>query len=654
MPARPDPRWLRPALLLALAPSLLAFDYGTPILVRSEADIIELEYLGELDEELRDQLLDLLDHRVDLNTASREDLYLLPDVTYSMVDAIMARREREPFRNTRELRDVVGRRTWTQVKPFVLAMEVAEPPEPVTGSVSVRYLDKLQDDRPPVVYLKTREKYRKWLEVGLLVAEEDDLYGVEYGDSGITVEGKRPKVALERIYASVDRGSWELIVGHYAAGFGQRLTFDVTDKQRPHGFYTDLKIYEDYENYDSYSISRRLMGVAASTERHLGEGDVALQLTVFASSNPQDLYYTYFSPHDYTVTGEDEVDYPTFPWVYREDILGLNASLWWSKRTHLGATAWGGHVDKAFDFDFTGTPIPNRDFYGAAGIDGAWGQGIVDLLGEVAVTDTGGLGARVEGVVDPGIIESSLALRYYGTDFDNPHSRGQSEPDQFGWTTYDEVDYVISGGDRDRDEIGPQLKFVFDPFGWLRIRGKGDLWMVPSEELTHSYIEGRVDIDPVAWGGLDLVAYMRDKDLSQGGREQDYDDDDGAGSRSALGVGLRAQPIEDLIFQAFAKQIFEDSSTYSDEFMKDRYIWGKLTWDITESWEVAGRFKLYDERIDTHDAGKEYSSWYGQVRARLFDSLTLFGRYEQVRDLDDPDADPNPEHKLKLGTDFRF
>mgnify|MGYP002639768399 CR=1 FL=1 len=648
-------RRMAPLLLLAAVPTLLAFDYGTSILVRSEADIIELEYMGEIDEELRDQLLDLFDNPLDLNTASREDLVLLPEVTYGLADRIVERRGDRSFDNARQVREVVGRSIYNEIKPFVTTMKVPEPPEPIKGTVSVRYLDKFQDDKPPVASIKAKVRYHKWLEAGVLVAEEQGVYGVSYDNDAITVQGMRPQVSLERVYATIDRGDWAVMMGHYKAGFGQRLTFDVTDKQRPHGFYQDLKITEDYEDYDSYSVSRRLLGVAASTERHLGAEGPTLDLTFFASSNPHDLYYTYFSPHDYTVTGDEDVLYPTFPLVYREDIVGLNASLIWAKRIHAGFTGWGGHVSKAYDFEFTGTPIPNRDFYGALGVDGAYGLGMVDVFGEVAVTDTGGLGARAETVIDPGMIEASVAMRYYGEGFDNPHSRGSAEPDQYRCDDDGgELDCEITGGDRDRDEIGPQVKLVFDPFGWIRLRAKGDVWRVPSEQITHSYVEGRLDIDPIDYVGLDFVAYLRDKDISTGGRDQDYDDSDGQGAKSALGAGLTVQPVDPLIVQAFAKQVWEDSSAYTDGFMNDRYAWGKVIWDVTEDVELAGRVKFYDERIDTHDAGMEYWSVYGQARGKLFGQLTLFARYEQIHDLDNPEADPNPEHKLKVGGDFRF
>ena len=661
MPRSLTPQRVTPLLLLTTVPSLLAFDYGGPILVRSESDIIELEYSGEIDEELRDQLLDLFDNPLDLNTASRDDLVLLPEVTYGLADRIIERRSDRAFDNARQVRDVVGRSIYNQLKPFVTTMKVPEPPEPIKGQISARYLDNYSDDKPPMVSLKAKVRYHKWLEAGVLVAEEQGVYGVSYDNDTITVEGVRPVVSLERVYASIDRGDWAVMMGHYKAGFGQRLTFDVTDKQRPHGFYQDLRYTEDYEGYDSYSVSRRLLGVAASTERQLGAEGPRLDLTFFASSNPHDLYYTYFDPHDYSVTGDDVVEYPSFPWVYREDIVGVNASLFWAKRIHAGFTGWGGHVSKAFEFDFTNTPIPNRDFYGALGVDGAYGVGMVDVLGEVAITDTGGLGARAESVVDQGMVEASVAMRYYGEGFDNPHSRGKSEPDQYGRDeSFEEYDYVIAGGDRDRDEIGPQVQVIFDPYGWIRLRAKGDLWHVPSQDINHAYAEARLDLDPIEYIGLDVVGYIRDKDIAEGGRDQSYQY--GSGGKNALGVGLTSQPVEPLIIQLFAKQVWEDSSgdAYSDSFMLHRYAWGKIIWDVTGDVELTLRCKWYDERIDTDGTGKEYWSAYGQARGKLFNKLTLLARYEQQHVLypdDEPDLTEEQlatEHKLKVGVDFRF
>jgi len=665
---------LAPLLLLATAPSLLAFDYGTPILVRSESDIIELEYSGEIDEEMRDQLLDLFDNPLDLNTVSREDLALLPEITYGLADRIIERRNKGAFDNPRQVRDVVGRSIYNQIKPFVTTMKVPEPPEPLKGVVSARYLDNFSDDKPPMASLKAKVRYQKWLEAGVLIAEEQGPYGVSYDPLPITVEGMRPVASLERIYAEIDRGDWSVIVGHYKAGFGQRLTFDVTDKQRPHGFYQDLRYTEDYEGYDSYSVSRRLLGVAARTQRSLGVEGPRFDLTVFASSNPHDLYQNYFEPGVLTSDGkkyqdlseDQDLSHVTFPWVYREDIIGLNASLFWAKRIHAGFTGWGGHVSESFDLTFKNTPVPNRDFYGALGLDGAYGRGMLDLYGEVAVTDTGGVGARAESVVDQGMVEASLAMRYYGQGFDNPHSRGKSQADQYGYDdTMEHYDYIDSGGYRDRDEIGPQAQVVFDPYGWIRMRVKGDLWHVPSQGVSHAYVEGRLDLDPIEYVGLDVVAYMRDKDISTSGRIESYEDDeDPAGSKNALGIGLTSQPVEPLILQVFAKQVWEDSNspqgTYDDIYMKHRYAWGKIIWDVTGDVELTVRGKVYDERMTFDALGKEYWSVYGQARGKLFGKLTLLARYEQEHVLfpeletDLSEDDLAPERKLKVGVDFRF
>lgn len=165
------------ALLALLMPCLLGFDYGAPILVRSDGDIHELYYLGEIDAELRDQLLALLDDPIDLNTASREEIHLLPEITYARADAIITQRDQQFYTTPRQLRDLVGRRTWNQVKPFVVTSKFPAPSEPIKGSVSLRYTDQLDDQRAPVVYVKSRQRYHKWLEAGLILAEQSDLYG---------------------------------------------------------------------------------------------------------------------------------------------------------------------------------------------------------------------------------------------------------------------------------------------------------------------------------------------------------------------------------------------------------------------------------------------------------------------------------------------
>lgn len=467
--------WLLPALWL-----LLAFDYGTPILIRTETDVYELEAAGEIDEEYRNQLLDLVTDPLDPNRATREELYLLPGVTWKLA-------------------------------------------------------------------------------------------------------GRRPVVSLERAFVSLEKGGWTAFAGHYMAGFGQRLTFDVTDRARPDGLRHDLKLYEDYEKYDSYSVGTRLLGLAGARRWSLPESR-ELELTLFTSFNPHDLYTSYFQPNDFTITDPDEPEFSTatMPRLYREDLAGVNATVHGARGGHVGFTAWGGRAVKQFDFDFTNRPIPNRSFYGAAGADFAASAGLADFYGEAAVTDSGGTAARVETVLSPSLLELSAAFRYYGPEYDNPHSRGRSQPDTVGYYESESDDDMVAGGHRDRDEWGPQVQLTADPFSGLRLRLKGDLWQrrtLPVDDFWNAYAESRIDIDPLSWLGLDLVGSLRDKDIAVSGREYAYsysssDDQTEAemekGQKMAAGAGLRLDPGDRVVLQVFGKHTWEDHSSYDEDFARHR------------------------------------------------------------------------------------
>ena len=638
--------------LVALVPLLTAFDYGTPIHVRTEEDLYQLELDGEIDVDQRDTLLQLLDEPLDLAVASWDELQLLPGVTAEFADAVIAARERSPLLRASDVEPVVGTRVWRQCGLFVRGGGGGGPGG-VGGHVALRALEQLQDSRFPVVYLKGRTWVGDWLDVGVLVAEQEDLVGVEYGGSTVIADDFRPRVALERAHALVERRSWAVIAGHYQAGFGQGLVFDVTDRVRPHGFRPDLRLNEDYEDRDSYSVSRRLLGLAGRAVIDLHNGD-QLDLVLFGSVAPHDLYFGDLDPNDLKVTSGEEVTHPTFPAVYREDLLGLGAAWRWTSRSHVGVTGWFGRAVKAYEFDFTGTPIPNRPLYGAIGADVAVQVRQSDLFAEVAVTDSGGVGTRAEWLVTPPGAEISMAARYYGAGFDNPHSRGRSQPDEFG-RTEDEGE-VLPGGKRDRDEVGPQLRLVAAPLAWLHLVGKGDLWAAPSTGIVNLYAEGRADLDPLPWLGADLFVSTRDKDLTEGGREFTYsdgDEDTEKGHRVALGAGLRLSPLESFTLQTFVKDAYEDSDDHDDAYLHTVYTWTRLRWAPFEWLALTARLKVLQEDLADPDSGEHYLDLYGQVALRLPGRVLLLARYDVRRDLGEP-AEPETIHKLKACAEVRF
>ncbi len=645
-------------VVIAAAPLLLGFDYGTQVLVSSEAEIHELEVLGEIGEEERDQLLDLWRDPVELNAADRERLQMLPDVTYALADAIVARRSERPFQRPGQLREVLGAAVFAQCRPFVVVETEAERTATARGRVSTRAYDRLRDQRFPVIQLKGRVGVQRWLDAGVLVAEQEDLVGVEYLEDGILAEGKAPKVSLERVHAAASHGRAGVIVGHYAAGFGQRLTFDVTDRERPHGFYADLAVREDDAKHDSYSNFRRLLGLASRFEIPLPRGR-ELDLTLFGSINPHDIYQNDVSlgSESYRATGEEELSHVTFPHLYREELGGLNVTLRITSRSHVGLTAWGGRVVKRLDFDFTGEPTPNRPFYGALGADMALQIGLFDLRGEVALTDSGGLGTRWEGILAPRAAEVSLAMRYYGSGFDNPHSRGRSHADEMA-SHEDEEGALIPGGKKDKDEVGPQLRAVWQPLGWLRLRATGDLWHRPSLDVTSFLLAGRVDVDPAPWLGVDLLTGITDKDMSTGGRDQVYDNEDGEmgrGQRTYLGLGTRIAVADRLRFQLSFRAAWEDTDDSPEEYATTVYGWLKMSWDIADWAFFALRVKAYDGQPDDFSMRRSVAG-YAQLRFRIGGRVTLGGRYELVQDLEQPSGaeERNPEHLLRAELALRI
>ncbi|MBN1334728.1 MAG: hypothetical protein JXB39_02075 [Deltaproteobacteria bacterium] len=641
--------------LFAALPWLVAFDYGTSVLISTEDDIYALEYDGEIDEEQRDVLLALLAEPLDPNTATREALQRLPDVTYGMADAIVAARALDPFVQASDLRAIVGRRVWRRIQPFVEVPEPRARVTPLSGVASLRVLDRFADDKAPPGYVRARVKVDRWLEGGLVAAEHPSLYGPDYTGTTPVFEGYGTRVSLKRAHVAARRPTGSVVAGHYGVGFGQRLTFDETDLERPDGWTTDLRITESAK-HDGLSVPKRLLGVAASLDRPLESG-LSLRATAWGSANPHDLYYTSLDPHDSTVSGGEEVQYPTFPRVYREDLVGLHAALCRGTRSRVGVTAWGGRAVKAYDYVFRSFDLPDRAFYGAVGVDGAWSRGILDLYGEAALTDTGGAAARVESVWNPPEAEITVAVRSYGVGFDNPHSRGSSQPDTLsGWDPEDWPDVAEeSTGKRDRDELGPQVKVVWDPASWLRVRTRADAWQRRTQDVWNAWMETRIDLDPFERAGFDLSGSFTDKDLSTGGAGIPYDsgtdDEPDQGCKVGAGAGLRLEPVDPLRIQAWYKTSLESTRQTARPFQRDHYGWIRATWDLTDDHEVSVRGKVYEERLG-EEAGVAYWSLHGQVRAKLPGRVTLWAHYERVWDLDDPAADP--EQILKAAADVRF
>ena len=82
------------AFALAMAPLMArGAEYEIFIDVRDEEELYDLWVTDQISEDTFNTLVELLRRGVDLNQASREDLYALPNLSFEDVDAILSYRE---------------------------------------------------------------------------------------------------------------------------------------------------------------------------------------------------------------------------------------------------------------------------------------------------------------------------------------------------------------------------------------------------------------------------------------------------------------------------------------------------------------------------------------------------------------------------------
>jgi hypothetical protein len=145
--------------VLLLARPALAYEYPVPIYVSNEDDILELYFAQDITEEEQNQLLKLLQEPIELNSATREDIYNLPGITWSMADAIIARRKTTPFRRLNDVKRVPGVSAdiIMQIKSFVdivppKAPKAAKGKKPKKGKAPKKSFEVFEGIRGTVNY----------------------------------------------------------------------------------------------------------------------------------------------------------------------------------------------------------------------------------------------------------------------------------------------------------------------------------------------------------------------------------------------------------------------------------------------------------------------------------------------------------------------
>ena len=438
------PAVLAAAALAAAAAPARAVPYEAFVDVEDQDDLDDLLATGQLTPESHDALRALLDRGVDLDTADREELYALPNLTYADVDAILAYRALNGF--IANPADLVVAGALTEEKLLAIAAFVIVREREVSayqphGFVRLFTRASQNDDTIPPLALRARVKAGRNLTAGLAAALHRRQLGAVVWDpnrDGLLADAPAVRPEVPKLFARYKGDQLDVIAGTYRIGFGQRLTFDTALDYTPNGIYLDDQISRSYDltrdciestgelgaapcagarRYEyvtpDFDTSEGLRGVAAGVE-HVPLGDGTLQAYGWASYQTRSLYQyelvdrgacadpradsqaacaapdVFVRPAGGLLTPTAELSYQTLPDMFAEALVGGNVTYFASRRDFVGITGYGASIDwlaatpAGVELDFQEwARFPTGGAFGAIGANLGVGRGLVDVFAEV-------------------------------------------------------------------------------------------------------------------------------------------------------------------------------------------------------------------------------------------------------------------------------
>jgi len=355
--------------------------------------------------------------------------------------------------------------------------------------------------------------------------------------AALSAEPERVRFDMPKLYVEWEDEDWEIIGGTYRVGFGQRLTFDVTDQITPNGLFGDYELRRDNELglrcrrsagelphspcpsdrvarvTPDYAWTNRLAGVAVGLKAlPLGGGwlqayawgsyqvhripQIEIVDTGACDDPGRDEDPACGAPPVYVRTGDPTAPastaaFATLPAMYAEGLAGANTSYFWNDRAHLGLTGYGSVPRWLVE----GTELGFQEFsrkpfggpFGALGVDAAFGFRAQDFFAEVArsfdsqLVGGGGYGAIVRSVTTLPSAEVDVSARYYGSSYVNPYARPVSAPDELE-------------GLRARDEAGLRLRATTQLGQHVGLRTVVDGWRQLSSGALNGLVFARTDV----------------------------------------------------------------------------------------------------------------------------------------------------------------
>jgi hypothetical protein len=681
------------ACLLAGAPRVAsAVQYEVVIDIETEEDLYDLLATEQISESSFNALLILYQTRVELNRADRQRLYLLPNLDYEHVDRILAyRKATGVIHSLGDLvaGDVLGAQMADSLRPFVIVRIPDAPKSQTNGFVRIQSRWSGRHDRlPPASAVQARIKTLRNLDMGLAAAlTRNGLRRVRWDRNrgALVAEAARVRFDVPKLYVEWEDDKWEIIGGTYRIGFGQRLTFDVTDQVTPNGFFGDYELRRDNELglrckrsagelpaspcpsdrttrvTPDYAWTNRLAGVAVGLkDLRLGPGwlqayawgsyqvhripQIELANSRTCDDPRQDDDPACRAPPVYIPTGDPSAPasaatFATLPAMYGEGLAGANASYFWHERAHIGLTGYGAMprwmvpgAELGFQ-EFSRKPFGGA--FGAVGADAAFGFGAQDFFAEVArsfdseVGGGGGYGAVVRSVTTLPTTEVDVSARYYGSRYVNPYARPVSAPDELD-------------GLRARDEAGFRLRATSRLGSRVGLRTIADGWHQLSSGSFNGLVFARADLQIASSWVWSVWSEYRNS----------------AVQRFVLATRLAYEPVRRLTLSGQFQHRWVGASLNGVRLQQDVAAILNLTTRPIDMFRVRLRVRYdFEDISDNHRLPQTLWAYLdAALTLRQHDMLRL--RYDFRVFLDQRESTvvrvPNPEHWLSVEYVFRY
>jgi hypothetical protein len=694
-------------LALAIASPAGAAEYEIFVDIDDEEDLYELLADGQISEDTLNALIEMLRRGIDLNRATREELYMLPNLSYAEVDSILKYREQAGFIEDPAALVTTGALSERKLRAIAAFLVVRGPEQAATavdGYVRGGSTWAAGTDDPPPGGVQVRVGVDDYSFGVASVVTQHRIGEVAYDPArmALSAEPEAARVHIPKFFALYDNGKFAAIAGTYRIGFGQRLTFDNTDRYTPQGFYLDDALYRgtaltrtckesagelpvspcsgdaryEYGTPD-YRWRDGLRGFAVGTPR-LDAGPGWLSTFGFVSYNTRSIYQyeiydkatcddvrddddTGCSAPQVFRRGDDVLEpstrfsYHTLPDMFAETIVGGNVSYYKNRRAHIGVTGYGADIHwltDGIDLDFQEwSAYPYGGGFGAVGVDGQWGSGRTDIYLEVArsfdsmpdddardIGGGGGLGALLRTTATFPKSEVETSLRYYQREFANPYARPIAAADEFE-------------GLRARDEAGARIRYTGMIDDKLQVRSQADLWVEASDgSAPEALLYWRADYAQSRRWRYGLWTQYQNKNLKENGHGEcfsvtDEFDETGeavpcAGQKYQVTGRVRWQPRRKLNLSAQYQHewLDETGERFDDQFRQDISAWAILGMYPADDVRVRARVRYLFEDIESNTSF-EQSLWsYIDVAWRYSKDYRLRARYDLILWLDDRDS----------------